>query len=197
LVDAPVFDDKSAPLQGTNYLAMLYGGPTPENIIAIPPAEIFRTGSLAGYFDNPENARRTIPGVIAGREAFVRVRAWDARLGPTYEEAQARNIGGYGESEAFAVQTGGCFQCDPKGLVGLKSFSLRPLNGVIARFFRRTESEIVIQAYGSFPRYQLQQITALELNQSWQNIGEPTAELNFTNTITDTSRFFRVVGLPE
>ena len=116
-------------------------------------------------------------------------------VGATYEEAQARKIGGYGESEVFGVITGGCFQCGPRGLVGLKAFSLRPINGVIARLFRSTESEIVIQAYVSFPRYQLQQTGAL--NQQWQSIGEPTAELCSTNSTTGTNQFFRIVGFSQ
>jgi hypothetical protein len=59
-VDAPVFDDKGRPLEATNYLAMLYGGPAPEAISAIPPAEAFRT-NRAGYFGNPQNSQRRIP----------------------------------------------------------------------------------------------------------------------------------------
>jgi len=193
-IDAPVFDDQGRTLEGTNYLAMLYAGPAGETISAIPPAETFRTNK-AGYFGNPQNAQRNIPAVVPGDQAFVQVRAWDARLGATYEEAQARNIGGYGESEVFTVITGGCFQCILRYLVGLESFSLRPINGVIARLFRSTQSEIVIQAYGSFPRYQLQQTGAL--NQQWQNIGEPTAELSSTNSTTGTNQFFRIVGFSQ
>jgi hypothetical protein len=193
-VDAPVFDDKGQPLNGTNYPAMLYGGPAPEAISGIAPAETFRT-NRPGYFYNPQNGLRNIPGVIPGDQAFVQVRAWDARLGASYEEAEARNIGGYGESEVFTVITGGCFQCIPRYLVGLKSFSLRPINGVIARLFRNSQTEIVIQAYGSFSHYQLQQAAAFD--QPWQNVGEPATNVTASIKTDGPSAFFRVIGLPD
>ena len=57
------------------------------------------------------------------------MRAWDASLGGTYEEAVRTGLGGYGESDLFEALAGA-----PTGagteyafLVGLESFSLRPV----------------------------------------------------------------------
>ena len=81
-----------------------------------------------GYFfyDNGYVTIRTVP---CGGFAWLQVRAWDARLGPTYESVVALGIGGYGESNIFYKQGGYlCFPdpSPPEPLFGLESFSLRP-----------------------------------------------------------------------
>ena len=84
------------------------------------------TGSLAGYFFDWQDYVRAVPGVVPGGPAWVQVRAWDARLGGSYEQVVALDIGGYGESNLFRLNSGGCLQCEPSYLVGLQSFSLVP-----------------------------------------------------------------------
>ena len=68
--------------------------------------------------------------IDVGQDAFVwlEVRAWDARLGSTYEEVMALNRGGFGESPVFYAQGRSPFHeppAAPAPLIGLESFSLR------------------------------------------------------------------------
>jgi len=58
------------------------------------------------------------------------VRAWDAQLGTTYEAVAGLAIGGYGESPLFYAQGGVPLITPPSlpgALIGLQSFSLRPV----------------------------------------------------------------------
>lgn len=133
---APVFDAVGQRLFGTDYSALLYGGASPDSLVRprnlernelLAPAPFTRLlNGEAGYFFGgfaiflePD----TIP-------MFVQVRAWDNRLGATYEDAVARGIGGYGESPLLQLR-GGCGVCTPIGqastLIGLQSFSLSPV----------------------------------------------------------------------
>ena len=62
--------------------------------------------------------------------AWLQVRAWDARLGGTYEEVMGLGIGGYGESPLFYARGNSPFAdppIPPAPLIGLQSFSLRPV----------------------------------------------------------------------
>jgi len=133
LVDAPVFDAQSVPLAGTNYLAELWGAATPDSLA--PCVLIDRGNSReivpflnAGYFiPTSSSVALSVPTVPPGGQAWLQVRAWDARLGATYEDAFARGLGGYGESPLFYAQGGNPFGQFPipGPLVGLQSFNLR------------------------------------------------------------------------
>ena len=126
-IDAPVFDSQGNRLNGSNYLAMLYVGPTSDSFqpvlrltdlsVAIVPFEF-------GYvIAGPVEASN----VVGGSVAWVQMRAWDARLGGTYDEARQLGLGGYGESTLFQVRAGSGSGVGPipAALVGLQSFSLR------------------------------------------------------------------------
>lgn len=127
-IDSPVFGAQGVPLAGADYLAELYGGPISNSLI---PATAFGarvmvpflTGSGAGYFIGPSVLISTVP---SGGWAWLQVRAWDARLGATYEEVASRGLGGYGESAPFYAQGGNTgLLVPPQPLIGLQSFSLR------------------------------------------------------------------------
>lgn len=127
-IDAPVFDAQGVPLAGTNYLVELYGGTAHDALESAVPltAVPFFTGVGAGYFQAPNYV--LIPGVPGGSYAWLQVRAWDARLGATYEEVVAAGLGGYGESPLFYTVGGNNEAVPPVGpqpLIGLQSFSLR------------------------------------------------------------------------
>jgi hypothetical protein len=204
-IDAPVFDADGNRLEGPNYMAELYAlyigiaptnlpPPLPEELLPAPPPQPFRTGAGAGYFNGQLCQTREIPGASPGGDAWVQVRAWDARLGSTYEQVVNRAIGGYGESNIIRITVGGQFQGGPPAnLIGLQSFSLRPISGVAMRTVRN-DKELLIEWFGSFKLYQLQQTEAL--GGAWENLGEPTTALSYTNAISANQRFFRVIGLP-
>jgi hypothetical protein len=67
--------------------------------------------------------------------------------------------------------------------------------GVFIRSVRRNEERIIIEWLGAAKRYQVQE--ALGVDQGWQNVGEVTSNLSFTNSILGTMLFFRIVGLPD
>jgi hypothetical protein len=132
-IDAPVFDAEGNRLSGANYAAELWGGavsnslsPTLDLQSGLRLSLPFREGLAAGYFGTATVVVWAVPG---GASAWVQVRAWDARLGSTYEQVTQLGIGGYGESTVFYTRSG-----DPTGLptlpaplTGLQSFSLLPV----------------------------------------------------------------------
>jgi hypothetical protein len=139
-IDAPVFDSIGRPLEGTNYAAELWGGATSDSLapalsyyaktrVIIP----FLTGPDAGYFrhlGDPVNGDPSIFAVPPKDWAWLQIRAWDARLGATYDEAVAAGLGGYGESSVFYAQGGdptSLIPGRPGSLIGLQSFSLRAI----------------------------------------------------------------------
>jgi len=82
-----------------------------------------------GYFCS-YNGFIGIPTVPPLGYAWLEVRAWDTRLGATYEDVAALGMGGYGESPAFYAQGGdpiSSLGTSPFPLIGLQSFSLRPV----------------------------------------------------------------------
>ena len=119
--EAPIFDvDGATLLNGSNFVAQLYGGPSLEFLRPAGQPSPFQSGSDAGYF-YPRTV--TLPTVPPGANAIVQVRAWDARKGTSYEEARA--LGGkFGKSEPLTI-TAAAPGTRPANLVGLQSFSLR------------------------------------------------------------------------
>jgi PEP-CTERM motif-containing protein len=136
-IDAPVFDAAGNRLSGTNYLAILYGGPSPESLqpastgnpVMSPVPFTYTPNGQEGYFGS--GGFVIVNNVDCGAYAWLQVRAWDARLGATYDEVARLGLGGYGESALFYTY-GGEIACSPTGrnsqaLRGLESFSLRPI----------------------------------------------------------------------
>ncbi len=132
-IDAPVFDANGVRLAGTDYAAELWGGALSNSL---SPTLVFDsgqrfirpfdTGLAAGYLV-PFGASMTVWAVPGGGFAWLQVRAWETRLGATYEDAVLRDLGGYGESPVFFAQGGNPLGLPtlPAPLVGLQSFSLR------------------------------------------------------------------------
>ena len=103
-VDAPVYDVGGAVrLEGPDWVAQLWAGPTPDSLAPIGAPCPFRTGVGAGYWNPAPDATRTIPTVAPGATAFVQVKIWykcDDTTG--YDESL---LGG--GSSVFTVVTGG------------------------------------------------------------------------------------------
>lgn len=127
-INAPVFDAQGVALSGNAYLAELYGGIVSNSLSPAMPrtAVPFFTGIGAGYFQAPHAVFfEDVPG---GSFAWLQVRAWDARLGATYENVVALSLGGYGSSPVFyAVSGNPGALVPPAPLIGLQSFSLLPV----------------------------------------------------------------------
>jgi hypothetical protein len=81
----------------------------------------------AGYFNEPQIV--FISNVEGNGNAWLQVRAWDVRLGASYDAVKALGIGGFEESNIFLARGGnsGGVPTPPGFLIGLESFSLRPV----------------------------------------------------------------------
>jgi hypothetical protein len=208
-VDAPVFDAEGLPLSGTNYVAELWGSTTPDSL---QPLLSYDTGQRTFPFYHEASGQAT-PGYIWGDtwmyptnvpfgfvgHVWLQVRAWEKRLGSTYEGVAARGLGGYGESPLFyAPGSPGPF-CDPPcigaPLIGLQSFKLRAATAVLMREVRRQDIQVVIEWAPGFEHYQLQETSDLSL--PWQNVGGQTTLTSVTNVISSGMKFFRVIGFTQ
>jgi len=139
-LDAPTYNSDGEPLEGPQYRAEVYGGPAPESLEPVCEQTVWLTYRACarvampletnGYFGRANPAEALVVSVPPGREAWLQVRAWDARLGDTYEAAVARGLGGYGESALFRKaggDPGGTLPSLPQPLIGLQSFRLLPV----------------------------------------------------------------------
>jgi hypothetical protein len=139
-LDAPVFDAEGTRLSSTSYVAMLYGGATPDSLQPAfdevyfhnmePVPFTYAPGGLAGYYRYFGYVQIGNVDAGTGASAWLQVRAWDVRLGETYEEVVALGIGGYGESTLFQKRGGDPslgVPTPPEPLTGLESFSLRAI----------------------------------------------------------------------
>jgi hypothetical protein len=134
-LDAPVFDAFGNRLAGTNYVAVFFGGPTEDalslatgfsGVTPMPPITFtFRPNGMDGYFSG---------GLVIITNAcgptWLQVRAWDARVGSSYEQVVNLGLGGYGESSLFQLR--GSDFCLPNPapsppLLGMQFFSLLPV----------------------------------------------------------------------
>ena len=140
-LDAPVFDAAGNRLSGTDYVAVLYGGPTQSSLSparlgpgVMPPVPFtYVPTGQSGYFR--EAGYVSVDGVPFGSYGWLEVRAWDMRLGQTYDEVVALGLGGHGRSALFYAQGGDVtipFPAQP--LIGLQSFSLVPEPGAYVLF---------------------------------------------------------------
>ena len=117
-------------------MAILYGGPTPDSLLIaqvgnsdMPPQPFtYMPAGQSGYFFRGDFV--SVDNVECGAFAWLQVRAWDSRLGATYDDVARLGLGGYGESTLFYTYGGeGCSVTGrvPQRLRGLESFSLRPV----------------------------------------------------------------------
>ena len=82
-------------------------------------------GGEAGYFSYGIVQITNVCGI----DAWLQVRAWDARLGSSYEDVAGLGVGGYGQSALFQLHgSDTCLPNPPPALplIGLQSFSLVP-----------------------------------------------------------------------
>jgi hypothetical protein len=132
-INAPVFNAEGVPL-GPEYLVELWGAAAPDSLVPAVDLGNSRNRLIVpfaggGYFQASAGFL-AVPSMFNGGYSWLQVRAWDAELGGTYEEAAARGIGGYGESPLFYADGGDPTKILPEvpgPLIGLESFSLRPL----------------------------------------------------------------------
>ena len=91
----PVYDWLGNPLEGSNWLAELYGGPSPDSLSAAWGFEDERVLAMfpkGGLFIHPSEFIVLVHADDRGW-AWLQVKVWDIRLGTTFEEAVAKGCG--------------------------------------------------------------------------------------------------------
>ena len=131
LADAPVYDALGIPLAGNKYLVELWGGVTVNSLTPLP-AYTSGTRNIVPFLDDGYflGGIDLLDTPVPGGWGWLQVRAWEARLGDTYDEAVAKGMGGFGESNVFYAKGGDptLLPPTPPGeLIGLQSFSLRAI----------------------------------------------------------------------
>ena len=132
-VYAPVHNWDGQLLDGSDWRAEVYSGPTSQSLR--PLMNFYDATRLIVPFFRPGYFKAASIGgdvysvldVPCGGWAYLQVKVWDIRLGATYEEASAWNVGGYGESNIFYAQGGNPCMVTPTTsgpLFGLQSFSV-------------------------------------------------------------------------
>ena len=99
--DRLVRDVNGNPLVGTSYVAQLYMGASPDNLIptTAAPARFRAPGSSQPGTWTPKAI--TITGIGPGA-IYLQVRVWDTSIAATYNEAAASVTGQFGRSAVFA-----------------------------------------------------------------------------------------------
>jgi hypothetical protein len=149
-INAPFFDsDGTTRLAGDNYRASLYIGPvgTPaEFLVRVGPAQPFRTGTAAGYWQ-PVNIQ--IPLVAPGGAIFAQVRFWDTQGGTLASFEQAQSSGAkIGISSVLQLNL------SPSGttpLAGLRSASMMAVMSEVSLGETRILNDTTTEANGLTP----------------------------------------------
>jgi len=126
-IDAVVTDAKGAKLDGAAFLAQAYVGMNEGSLAPVGTALPFRTGGAAGYITSTGIA---VPGMPAGTQVVVQMRAWEVAKGATYEAALASGEG-FGASKSVTL-TLTAPPAAPADMVGLTAFSLVPEPSTLA-----------------------------------------------------------------
>jgi hypothetical protein len=119
--DFVIYDaDQITLLTGSQFVAQLYAGLTPDRLRPCGQPAGFLEGTLAGRISP---APILVPNISPGSEAYAQVRVWEAQYGASYEEARARG-GRFGRSDVLRLTN---VPGSPAAafLDGLPSFSLR------------------------------------------------------------------------
>ncbi len=130
-LDAPVYDWTGSLLSGSEWVAEVYSGATPDSLS--PVVGSHGVGRVLAPFVRPGYFRGDTYGLVPSVHevgwAWLQVKVWDVQLGATYEEAVTHGLGGYGQSALFYAQGGGNASLQvPQPLLGLQSFSvLQPI----------------------------------------------------------------------
>lgn len=124
-LEAPVYDtDCRTPVQGTNFVAQLWLGPTADTLQPLGAPQPFSLpspdGGSPGFF---APTWLEAPDFVLGRPLLAQVRVWDAAGAESFTDAAARGLK-HGVSELFQVQPATGTPPYPPLLVGLQSFCL-------------------------------------------------------------------------
>jgi hypothetical protein len=187
--DRLVYDVHCNPLVGTNYVAQLFYGGSPESLVPhtsaparFRPPETTLPGTWVGGV-------RTLTGFVAGQVLFMQVRVWDIALYPTYNEATEDMTGAqYGKSAIFTYTVPQPGSPGPEyKMDGFRSFKLvtNPPPNVLA--IRENGNRVDIIYKGTHT------IQATEnLGGSWTTVANGSSPFADPDSATLTRRFYRI-----
>ena len=112
--------DGSPLLEGPEFAAQLYAGLSSETLRPVGVPQPFLTDALAGRW---RSQNLVLPHVAPGAAFHAQIRAWDASIGASYEEARARG-GRFGRSPVTTAVAGDPV-APPEPIATLESFSLQ------------------------------------------------------------------------
>lgn len=186
--DRLVRDVNGAPLTGTNFVAQLYMGLSPDSLAAHSAAPArFRPANttLPGTW---QGGNRTIVGFAARQELCLQVRVWDFNVAPTYE--QARSLGSPGaESSVFTWTTcdvgsnAACFL-----MLNFRGFQVGTLPTPPVLQIRHDGDRIALLYDGKHTI----QATSNLLSGPWITIGTDSAPFIDPDSNTIERRFYRI-----
>jgi len=194
--DRLVRDVNGNPLVGTNYLAQLYYGSTPDALVA-------HTGAPARF----RIAATTLPGTWTGGNRTVvspnpgaivlQVRVWDIAAGATYEQASQNTTGlQYGKSEAFIYEPCGSPPRSPDcdKMVNFRGFTLvtnapTPADQTLAI---RENGNLVDVLYTGTHTIQ----AAPSIRGPWTTVHSSTGPFTDPASATNNVRFYRIMDEP-
>jgi hypothetical protein len=129
-LNAPVYEaDRITPLAGTQFIAELLGGPSPNSLTQVATTG-FQTGTGAGYFLGGVESINTVAPRTTG---WIEVEVWNTSSGGSFGQAQASGLpNSWWQSSVFSVTTGGgaVNPFPPAFLTGLGNSPVF-LNGVV------------------------------------------------------------------
>ncbi|MBL9137759.1 MAG: hypothetical protein JNK85_17945 [Verrucomicrobiales bacterium] len=202
------------PASGSNYLAQLLAGKSPENLVPVGPPVSFRKGVAAGYFDptkDPAGLVRVVPTVddLDGGQTYVQVRAWCAAYGlSTYEKLlECNGCGGYVEwafSATFKLDTAATDGSEPpKVMEGFRAISIvAPLSGPWDEFYvpRQTDELLRFHFRGSVGGYPGKHVLEISTNLAeWHSreVFTNSSSLELVLTNDRPAQFYRMRRICE
>jgi hypothetical protein len=197
--DRLVRDVNGNPLVGTNYLAQLYYGSTPDTLVAHTAAPArFRPAAtvLPGTWTGAPNRTVVLPNPAA---IVLQVRVWDIAAGLTYEQASRNTVGlQYGKSEAFTYEPCGVprrsADCDK--MVNFRGFALvtnpPPDTSGDLTLAIRENGDLVDVVYSGTHTIQ----AAPSIRGPWTTVHSSAGPFTDPASATNSVRFYRMMDEP-
>ena len=193
--DRLVRDVNGNPLVGTNYVAQLYFGASPDVLAAHTAAPArFRppgTPTAGTWLSKTINLTGFAPGAL-----YLQVRVWDTTAAATYDQAAASATGHYGRSETFVYNlcpppTLPPVQLDCEKMLGFRGFTLmsNPADRVLV--IREVGDRVELLYSGAHTIEAAAAITG-----PWTTIHSSTAPFIDPSSRTNNVRFYRMRDEP-
>jgi hypothetical protein len=187
--DRRVLDVYGASLLGTNYVAQLYYGSSPDSLVADarPPARFRAAGTSFPGTWTPDT--RILVSPVPGQTLYMQVRVWDRSAFNRYEDAAGNMTGSqYGQSEVFTYtpcSTPPAPNCEL--MLGFRGFRLTANPPPYLLVIRENGPQLDLLFAGA---HTLE--AAASIDGPWTNLGVHAAPYTDPDSATLTQRFYRI-----